>query len=86
MITLDELLTEFERLGVNHKQISQEFKTLTEWSDEWAIARSAAQKIVTKASKQGLVSVTKKPVTAIDGSIRQVPAYKIVLPKAGRKR
>lgn len=74
-ISLEELLAEFERLGLNNQDDS--FKTTKEWQDEWGLGIHRTRKILKKAQEAGMLEVKRVMRHTIDGYTRTVSAYRI---------
>lgn len=84
-ITLDELVAELNRLGVESVE-GAEGLTVQEWAEQWGIARSTAQERIRSAVKNALAFTGRARRQAMDGSMRPVPVYRFQLPQKTVKK
>lgn len=87
-ITLDELLSEFEKLGVTAFP-NDEGLTCHEYSEKWGVGREKARCLLVKLRDAGVLENGWKSSTRIDGATSRVPVYRITIEepkKRGRKK
>lgn len=83
-ITLDELLAEYRRLGIDAHQDSDGL-TSREWAAKWQICQKTAVDIIRKFSQAGWVKPGQKTVVTIRGNESRVPCYQISKPRAAKR-
>lgn len=84
-ITVDELLAEFDRLGIGPSD-NPEFKTTSELAEEWGTSIDRTLRLLKKGVKHNLVQVGRKRTTRVDGISTLVAAYKLTLSDPGEKQ
>jgi hypothetical protein len=90
-ITLDELVSELRRLGVDDAQKDSDGLTAVEWATVWKCTECTARRKLNVAKEHGLLRMGRKARECLNGAVSAVPCYSIVLPdkpsakKAGKK-
>lgn len=79
-ITIDELVAEFERLGVGKRRPDDEGLTSKEWSRVWNCSDNTARLKLRQAKDHGLLQVGRKGATNLSGGQCMIACYNIVLP------
>lgn len=86
-ITLDELLSEFEKLGITDFP-NDEGLTCAEYADMWSVGIEKARALLAKLKSAGALENGWKTVSRLDGARSKVPVYRITIDqkkKAKRK-
>lgn len=84
-ITLEELLSELQKHGISSND-QKEALSVYELTKIWKKQDSTVRKILKQASEAGLLGITKKRTTTIDGRDFQVPAYYFLNNKSESKK
>ena len=79
-ITIDELVAEFERLGVGKRRPDDEGLTAMEWSEVWECSSNTARIRLRQAKAHGLLKVGRKSAENLSGGQCMISCYNIVLP------
>ena len=83
-IALDELVAEYERLGLTQGddagQSTQELMVV------WKLSEEATRKLLKRGLAAGIVRAGKKRIRRMDGIDAIVPCYAFVMPKKGKKK
>lgn len=86
-ITIDELMAEYDRLGIGSGQTNDpEFLCCQEWADKWGFSMTHASRLIRKFHAAGMVTVGRKLKDRITGSAVMVAAYKITPPAKQKQR
>jgi hypothetical protein len=86
-ITLDELTSELNRLGVGIADAGKGMTT-EEWGEHWGMSASLARQKLKKVAKVAKVIPRQIPRQSFGGQVRTYTVYEIVLPakSKGKKR
>lgn len=80
-ITLDELLAEYERLGLNARGNEVDGLTVNELAARWGISSGLVRRRLQTAAGAGMLRVGRRPVTDLAGRPTSIPVYAIDIPK-----
>lgn len=84
-ITLEELLHELQRHGIR-KDDQTEALSVQELKKIWNKQEATVRKILKQAADAGILGITKKRISTIDGRDFQIPAYYFISSKSGDKK
>jgi hypothetical protein len=79
-ITLNDLLAEYDRLGLTAPTGSPGLTT-REWAERWGVGERLTRQLIRKALDAGCAAIGRKPVRGMDGIMQRRACYTITLPK-----
>lgn len=82
-ITLEELLAEFERLGINAEP-NDEGHTSKEYCEQWGVGIEKCRVLLGKLRDAGALEMGHRTITNLNGVNTRVPVYRIVEVKKKR--
>lgn len=83
-VTIDELISEFRRLGVTGD--GDNGKTAIEWSLEWRCGQDKARRLLHQAKGAGILQVGLAQREGLDGICRPTRVYAIQFDVPTRKK
>lgn len=85
-ITFDDLMAEYERLGVATRGAMADGHTAAELAKAWGLCIDRVHSVLKTAQSKGLLQVSRRESTDLAGRRCSVPCYRIVLKANGKSR